>query len=186
MEPINQLLPIAALIHQDANAADAELQLFINYLFSQDKHVLGFIQAPETVNQQHQSKMGIINLADGRYHSIAQYLGEHNSSCCLDSAAVSAASHALTLAREEKPDLIIINRFGKLEAEGLGFADEMLEIMSSSIPLLTIVPERFLGAWRIFCGGLSTELPPTLPHIKQWFDQLFYSPTENLQQQPHI
>lgn len=183
MKPINQPLPIAALVHQDADAADVQLQLFINYLFSQGKLVLGFIQAPETINQRHQSKMGIINLADGRYYSIAQYLGEHNSSCCLDSAAVSAASHVLTMARQQKPDLIIINRFGKLEAEGSGFADEMLEIMSSSIPLLTIVPERFLDAWRIFCGELSSELPPTLAHMKHWFQRLPSLSASTLEQQ---
>lgn len=172
MESINQPLPIAALIHNDADAVDKQVQLFINYLFSLNKTVLGFTQAPEHINQQQKSKMGIINLANGKYHSIAQYLGVHNSSCCLDSAAVSQASQVLAQARQSAPDLILVNRFGKLEAEGLGFASEMLEIMSAAIPLMTIVPERFLTPWRQFCGGLGSELVPTLETMKDWFHQL--------------
>lgn len=164
-------LPIGAIVHESAEAADEQLQPFIQYLQEQGKVVLGVVQAPEEVSFAYRSKMGIINLNNGEFTSIAQDLGEHNTSCCLDSEAVSNASHILKHAREQKPDLIVVNRFGKLEAEGEGFADEMLEIMSLGLPMLTVVATRFLEPWREFTGGLATEIPPNLANIKTWYSQ---------------
>lgn len=165
-------LPIGAIVHQSAEIADQQLQPFIQYLQEQGKKVLGVVQAPEEVSFAYRSKMGIINLSNGEFTSIAQDLGMHNTSCCLDSEAVSHASQILKLARTETPDLIVVNRFGKLEAEGDGFAEEMLEIMSLELPMLTVVATKFLTPWRTFTGSLGTELPPDLNDIKQWFDGL--------------
>lgn len=170
MADIDNHLPIGALVHENATLPDEQLQVFVQYLQEQGKLVLGVVQAPDEVSFAYRSKMGIINLSNGEYTSIAQDLGEHNTSCCLDSEAVSNASHILAEARALKPDLIIVNRFGKLEAEGEGFADEMLEIMSESIPMLTVVTPQFLESWRTFSGGLGSEINPELAELKAWFD----------------
>lgn len=162
-------LAIAAIVHESAEAADEQLQPFIQYLQEQGQTVLGVVQAPEEVSFAYRSKMGIINLSNGEFTSIAQDLGAHNTSCCLDSEAVSNASIILKQAREQNPNLIVVNRFGKLEAEGEGFADEMLEIMSLGIPIITVVATRFLEPWREFTGGLGHEIPADLAAIKAWF-----------------
>lgn len=171
MTDIDNHLPIGAIVHENATLPDEQLQAFVQYLQEQGKQVLGVVQAPDEVSFAYRSKMGIINLANGHYTSISQDLGEHNTSCCLDSEAVSNASQILKEARALKPDLIIVNRFGKLEAEGEGFADEMLEIMSESIPMLTVVTPQFLESWRAFSGDLGSELFPDLDELKQWFQQ---------------
>lgn len=171
MDSIHKPLPIGAIVHQRAEAADEPLQAFIQYLQEQSKLVLGVVQAPEEVSFAFNSKMGITNLSNGEYISIAQDLGQHNTSCCLDSEAVSNASIILQQARDQNPDLIVVNRFGKLEAEGEGFADEMLEIMSQGLPMITVVSHQFLEAWQSFSGGLATELTPDLDALKQWFTQ---------------
>ena len=169
MDHIDNHLPIAAIVHQSAEAADEPLQAFIQYAQEQGQVVLGVVQAPEEVSYAYRSKMGIIDLSNGHYTSISQDLGAHNTSCCLDSEAVSNASVILQKARTQNPDLLIVNRFGKLEAEGEGFADEMLEIMSLGIPMITVVATRFLDAWRAFSGGLGTELAADLAQIQDWY-----------------
>lgn len=162
-------LPIGAIIHDSAEIADQTLQPFIQYLQEQGQLVLGVVQAPEEVSFAYRTQMGIINLSNGEFTSIAQDLGEHNTSCCLDSEAVSNASLILKKARELNPDLIVVNRFGKLEAEGEGFADEMLEIMSLGMPMLTVVSTRFLEPWREFTGGLAKEITTDLDQVKDWY-----------------
>lgn len=169
MTPTAPQLPIAAIIHDSAEIADQTLQPFIQYLQEQGQTVLGVVQAPEEVSFAYRTQMGIINLSNGVFTSIAQDLGAHNTSCCLDSEAISNASIILKQARALKPDLIVVNRFGKLEAEGEGFADEMLEIMSTGMPMLTVVATRFLDPWREFTGGLATEITPDLDQIKDWY-----------------
>lgn len=169
MNPTEPQLPIGAIIHDSAETADQTLQPFIQYLQEQGQVVLGVVQAPEEVSFAYRTQMGIINLSNGEFTSIAQDLGEHNTSCCLDSEAVSNASIILKQARALNPDLIVVNRFGKLEAEGEGFADEMLEIMSTGMPMLTVVASRFLEPWRAFSGGLATEIAPDLDQMKNWY-----------------
>lgn len=173
MELTNRPLPIAAIVHESAEYADEILYPFIQELQSQEKNILGVVQAHPEVSYAYGSQMGIIDLSSGAYLSIAQDLGKHNTSCCLDAEAVSNASTILQAARMQNPDLLIVNRFGKLEAEGTGFADEMLEIMSEgTAPMLTVVAERFLPMWREFTGGLATELEATPTALQHWFEQL--------------
>ena len=172
MESTNRPLPIAALVHESAEYADEFLYAFIQDLQSQEKTILGVIQAHPEVSFAYGSQMGIIDLSSGAYISIAQDLGKHNTSCCIDAEAISNSSRILQSARMQNPDLIIVNRFGKLEAEGTGFADEMLEIMSEGLPLLTVVSERFLPMWREFSGGLATEIAPDSTALHQWFEHI--------------
>jgi len=171
MESTTPALAIAALVHESAEYADEFLYAFIQDLQAQDKNILGVIQAHPEVSFAYGSQMGIVDLSTGAYLSIAQDLGKHNTSCCLDAEAVSNASTILQAARMQSPDLLIVNRFGKLEAEGDGFADEMLEIMSEGTPMLTVVAERFLPQWREFTGGLATEIAPDSAALHQWYDQ---------------
>lgn len=178
MESTNRPFPIAALVHESAEHADEFLYAFIQDLQSQNKNILGVIQAHPEVSYAYGSQMGIVDLSTGAYISIAQDLGKHNTSCCIDAEAISNSSRILQAARMQAPDLIIVNRFGKLEAEGSGFADEMLEIMSENTPLLTVVAERFLPMWREFTGGLATEILPDSAALHEWFKSISPQPTD--------
>ena len=48
-------LPIGAIVHESAEAADEQLQPFIQYLQEQGKVVLGVVQAPEEVSFAYRS-----------------------------------------------------------------------------------------------------------------------------------
>jgi len=45
----------------------------------------------------------------------------------------------LRRALEARADLIVVNRFGSMEREGRGLAQEMLAAMAERIPVLTVV-----------------------------------------------
>lgn len=78
------------------------------------------------------------------------------------------ASLILKRIADEGADMAVVNRFGKQEASGRGFAAEMLDIMSRGIPLLTIVQDEYLPAWREFTGGVAAELPSNFEHVMGW------------------
>jgi uncharacterized protein (DUF4213/DUF364 family) len=69
----------------------------------------------------------------------------------------------------DRPDLLVVNRWGEQEANGRGFADEMLAAMSEGIPVLTLVDHRWLGAWQTFTGGAASLLPPSAAALHRWF-----------------
>ena len=64
-----------------------------------------------------------------------------------------------TEALENRPDLLIINKFGKTEAEGRGFRRLMVVAIDHAIPILIAVPARNLDPWQQFSATLSSNVP---------------------------
>ena len=85
---------------------------------------------------------------------------------------MTAASGVLRKALAEGADLVITNRFGGLESEGGGLASDMLALMSEHVPLLTVVPDPYLAAWRRFSCNAGVDLPCRLDAVQAWFSGL--------------
>jgi len=111
----------------------------------------------------------VVDLDDGTRYPITQDLGPGAESCGLDPSLIAEASRVMRRIESEGADLAVFNRFGGLEADGGGFAAEMLNLMAGGIPVLAIVPDRHLAQWREFTGGLSAELPPSAAALDAWF-----------------
>ena len=53
----------------------------------------------------------------------------------------------------------MLNRFGKIEAEGGGMRAVLERALESGIPILLAVNRKHLPVWRAYCGDLAEELP---------------------------
>ena len=62
-----------------------------------------------------------------------------------------------TAALATDPDLLVINRFGKTEAEGGGVRPLIADAVDRGIPVLIAVPWRNIASWRVFAGELAVE-----------------------------
>lgn len=96
------------------------------------------------------------DLASGEIVKISESRGAHARGCRLDLDGLTRAC-ALVLSRLENCDLILLNKFGKTEAEGGGFRCIMSDALALEIPVVIGVPRRNLAAWRDFAGELSFE-----------------------------
>ncbi len=103
-------------------------------------------------------------------HPISQALGPAACGCNLDPRGIADASEVLRRAVREPAELALANRFGTLEAQGRGMADELLALMLAGIPLLIVVNTRYLAEWRDFTGGQALELPPSAVALQHWWD----------------
>ncbi|NNM57633.1 MAG: DUF2478 domain-containing protein [Acidocella sp.] len=92
-------------------------------------------------------------------------------SCAVDPSAVAAASAVLRRAIAGRSSLILVNKFGPLEAEGGGLADEMLQAMAAELPLLTTVSVNRLESWLRFTGGMCELLPPDPAALSAWWER---------------
>ena len=68
----------------------------------------------------------------------------------LRSADDVAATVVLRRALADKPDLVVLNRFGRLEAEGGGMSAELLDLMADGVPVLTAETRFPLGTFRVW------------------------------------
>lgn len=98
-------------------------------------------------------------IASGRAHTIYLDAPPSDTSCHLDAAGVLDAGLAII---EQIPtsDLVVLNKFGKLEATGKGLAAAFAAAIAADKPLLTTVSEKHRNVWSNFAPGaifLSAE-----------------------------
>lgn len=159
--------PIAAIVPRAAEDVDGLLLELARDLNGRGLRVRGLVQTEALLGGNCQ--VVLVDVADGSAYPITQDLGAESQACSLDPGALAEASVVLRRAGEEGADLVIFNRFGNMEAVGRGLAAEMLEIMSRGLPVLTVVQEKNLPAWRHFTGGLAMELEPSREAMEGWF-----------------
>lgn len=102
---------------------------------------------------------------------ISQALGAQSAGCRLDPAGLEAAAGhvAVSLLRSgAMPRLMIVNKFGRQEAEGRGFRPVIAEALGAGIAVLTGVGHDHEADFAAFAGGLATELAPDIDTILGW------------------
>lgn len=99
---------------------------------------------------------------------ISQDLGPHARGCRLDTAALERAVGLVDGALERAPALLIINKFGKSEAEGRGFRDVIGRALSNGVPVLTGVAGAHLDAFLAFSDGMAEPVAPELAALQDW------------------
>ena len=116
--------------------------------------------------------MDVRVLPDGPILRISQDLGRDSHGCRLDPAALETAVGLVSASMEEGSDLLIVNKFGKHEAQGRGFRTVIAEALSKGIPVLVGINALNLSAFEEFAEGLATRLPPEPTALESWIVQM--------------
>jgi hypothetical protein len=109
------------------------------------------------------------SLADGRRFPLLQDLGPSAQACRLDAAGVVTACAAVQQAIGAGCDLVVLNKFGKIEESGGGLAPAFASAVEAGAPILTSVSPKFTAAWDGFAAALYVILPPDLAAIERWW-----------------
>jgi hypothetical protein len=89
---------------------------------------------------------------------ISQSLGSLAKGCRLDPAGLARAVGLVEHALEGGADLLIVNKFGRQEAEGRGFRPVIGQALASGIPVLTAVNTGYQAAFDEFAEGFGLSL----------------------------
>jgi hypothetical protein len=115
--------------------------------------------------------MDVKVLPDGPVIRISQTLGTGSRGCRLDPNALETAVGAVEARMANGADCLIINKFGKHEAEGRGFRSVIAEAVMQGIPVLVGVNGLNAAAFSDFAGGMAEDLPPDATHLLDWLVQ---------------
>ncbi|MEO9825937.1 MAG: DUF2478 domain-containing protein [Paracoccaceae bacterium] len=115
--------------------------------------------------------MDVKVLPDGPTLRVSQNLGKASKGCRLDPNALETAVGLVALQLENGADVLIINKFGKHEAEGRGFRTVIAEAISRDIPVLVGVNGLNLDAFQVFAGSAAIKLEPYASEILKWIDE---------------
>src|SRR6185437_12561878 len=108
------------------------------------------------------------SIVSGTLYPIFQDFGPGAEACHLKEEGALAAAAAVEKDIVAGCDLVLLSKFGKLEAAGQGLTEAFIAALVADLPLLTSVSPAFEAAWTEFAAPLFEILPAEAEPIETW------------------
>jgi hypothetical protein len=112
------------------------------------------------------------SILTGERFPIFQDLGPGSTTCHLDGGAMLSATEAVQRDIAAGCDLVLLSKFGKLEASNSGLADAFRAAIEADVPVLTSLSPASEDAWRAFAAPLFITLPADAVAIDGWWQRV--------------
>jgi len=109
------------------------------------------------------------NIFTGERFSIFQDFGPGSTACHLDERGVLAATEEVRRDISAGCDLVVLSKFGKLEASGTGLLNAFSAAIDADIPVLTSVSPACEQMWVKFAGPSFVVLAADPVRIDKWW-----------------
>lgn len=162
--------PVAAIVYANEVYPDAVFKMLVKRGRALGLTLAGVLQHQAFAGGDRRCDVILEDLASGHRTPLFEDRGAGASGCRLDQAALAEATARVEGSLEQAPQLLVLNKFGKVECEGGGLRDLVASAIDRGIPVIIGVPERNLDAWRSFAGEFSTELPDDAGEVAAWLD----------------
>lgn len=148
-------------------AIDALLSEVVDVLEAQGLRLAGTVQSNVDRADRALCDMDLRLLPDGPTVRISVDRGPEARGCRLDPDALER-SVAWTEAALDRAEFLVVNKFGKQEAEGRGLAGTIATALERGMPVLVGVNGLNLPPFLEFAGGLAQVLPPERQAVLDW------------------
>lgn len=138
------------------------------HLESDGIRVCGTVQANIQREKDCRCDVDLRVLPEGPVIRISQDLGASARGCRLDAAALETTVGIVEERLACGADILIVNRFGKQEAEGRGFRSAIALALAHDIPVLVGLNQLNLEAFSTFTDGLAQEIPADVRALEDW------------------
>lgn len=177
---------LLAVTYSDGFAADRLIAANAYRLRDDGVKIAGLVQINTDVPGRTKCDMAVEELYTRTRFQLSEYRGPAARGCRLDHTRLTDAAGLLMDVFDRDLDLIVLNKFGKVEAEGGGLRDLIGRAMLLGIPLIVGVPYRNLDQWRHFAGGLSDECEVSQADVARWLMAKRLMPhSDNRERQEH-
>ncbi len=147
---------VCAVLREEAPAPDDLFVRVAERAKSAGLRLAGALQRDEPRPGRRRCDMFLYDLTSGRLIRISEDRGDLAQGCRLDPGGLTEAAELIERAiRNASPDLVILNKFGKAEAEeGGGVRDAIAAALEADIPVLIGVAGSYAPALKDFAGDL--------------------------------
>ena len=161
----------AAVVFRDGEHDRRALADFARELADSGCRLGGMVQQSVFDDRGRRTRIDSVDLATGGRVMINDpgRLPPGSKECTLDTAALADAGAPLRRSLLDRPDLVIAEKFGDQEETGAGLADDILAVIAEGLPILVLVPEPALPAWREVTGGGIAEVPCEAGALRRWW-----------------
>jgi len=155
-----------------AGQGDTDLVLFqvAQTLLERGRRVCGLVQVNTETCSDGPCDMDVRVLPDGPLIRISQSLGKASRGCRLDPQALETAVGEVQTRLDLGADLLIINKFGRHEAEGRGFRSVIAQAVSKDVPVVLGLNDLNKAAFFEFIGDTVPRVDPNPEAVLGWFE----------------
>lgn len=160
-------MKLAYVTLQGRGRTDALIADVAALLAAEGVRLAGTIQSNVERPDRRKCDMDLIVLPDGPIVRISEDRGDLARGCILDSGALEQTVVAVQQ-RLAGAEVLIVNKFGKREAEGRGLVPVIAEALDLGLPVLIGVNGLNLAAFLAFAGEEVTPLATEAMVIAGW------------------
>jgi molybdate transport system ATP-binding protein len=164
---------VGVLPYDSSDGLDAAVAEAVDRLRARGIAVAGLLQRFGDAAPGGKQAMWVEDIASGQVIRLDQPRGPGAIACTFDTGALARAAYLLQVAAESGAELLVVNRFGGVEAEGHGLRSEIAEAICSGLAVLIPIRASLLPALEAFLGGPATCLPASAAAIEAWAEALF-------------
>lgn len=161
---------LAYTMTQTTGDLDRVLYDLANILADAGWKTAGVVQVNSDREDCHACDMDVQVLPDGPVIRISQFLGKEAKGCRLDPAALETAVEEVAKRLGEGVDVLIINKFGKHEADGRGFRNAIAQAIGHDIPVIAGVNTLNLAAFMEFSEGTAVQIDAEATKLVEWLE----------------
>lgn len=161
-------MQIAYTIAPTPGDTDLVLYRVAKTLIARGVKTCGTVQINTECEGQGPCDMDVRVLPDGPVIRISQSLGKAARGCRLDASELEKAVGLVKAELEKGADILVINKFGKQEADGRGFREVIADALARDIPVLVGLNKLNQPAFETFAGGLATAVAPSVADLTDW------------------
>ncbi len=161
---------------QGRGRTDALIAAVADRLLADGLRLAGTVQSNIERPDRRKCDMDLMILPQGPVVRISEDRGDLARGCTLDSGALEQ-SVAAVQQRLPGAEILIVNKFGKREAEGKGLVPVIADAVELGLPVLVGVNGLNLAAFLAFAGEAAVALPTDLASVVQWCRQSIVAET---------
>ena len=160
-------MKLAYVTLQGRGRIDALIAEVATLLSADGVRLAGTVQSNHERPDRRKCDMDLVVLPDGPIVRISEDRGDLARGCTLDSGALEQTVVAVQ-ERLGAAEVLIVNKFGKREAEGKGLVPVIAEALERGLPVLIGVNGLNLAAFLMFAGEDVFALPTDAPSVAKW------------------
>jgi nucleoside-triphosphatase THEP1 len=149
----------AAVVYGEKDDPDRLLLDFTEDLRRSGVRTAGLVQVDRSKGQSDDREIQTVVLSSGDVVPVTHNRNLGATGCGLDCRQLASIAKLIEATIHAGTGLVVINRFGKLEAEGKGLIDLIRQAAEADIPVLIAVPEHRFAKWIKHSAGMSVRLP---------------------------
>ena len=164
---------LAAIVYRHGAPVEAMFDAVLKQLRAAgDLRVGGAVPCLGGTLSNGRAAMLMQDLQRGDRIDISQDLGAGSTGCILLADGLATLRVRIGEAIAAAPDVLLLGRFGKEEANGRGIREEIAQAVVAGIPTIVAVEERLLPGWTAFTAGAFTALPDDPAGVVAWVRQV--------------